>query len=136
VHWLLPGVIRVLVRLQFVYISGLRLPNGSYSSFTAIKPSKHQLHSPLNKAKANSTCDFPIFHQTNINQFQYSFNHLAFTMPSGFAAFRHDPTTAPRYIDRSSTSTSEQSQRYRDSASGPKEGAKLSKYQYPTERGM
>ena len=72
-------------------------------------------------------------------------------MPLGFPNFRHDPTTQPRYIVRpnpssssssstSSTSTtsdpSQQQQRYRDSTSKPKEGVKLSKYQYPTERGM
>lgn len=65
-------------------------------------------------------------------------------MPAGFPNFRHDPTTAPHYIQRSSPSsasstsqtTSQSQQRYRDSASQPAEGVKLSKYQYPTERGM
>ncbi|KAL6721774.1 hypothetical protein ACLMJK_000879 [Lecanora helva] len=56
-------------------------------------------------------------------------------MPSGFPAFRHNPATAPQYIDRSASSTSSaEAQRYRDSDSTAKEGVKLSKYQYPTER--
>lgn len=57
-------------------------------------------------------------------------------MPGGFPAFRHDPTTAPQYIIRSSNSTSNSQPRYRDSPSQPTESAKLSKYQYPTERGI
>ncbi len=57
-------------------------------------------------------------------------------MPNGFPAFRHDPTTAPRYIIRSSPSSSDSQPRYQDSASKPAESTKLSKYQYPTERGM
>lgn len=57
------------------------------------------------------------------------------TMPSGFPAFRFDPTAPLPSFQKSKPSTSEQTQRYRDSPSEPKEGVKLSKYQYPTERG-
>ncbi|KAL2053616.1 hypothetical protein ABVK25_006269 [Lepraria finkii] len=55
-------------------------------------------------------------------------------MPNGFPAFRHDPSTAPKYIIRTSNSSSNSHPRYTDSASLPAEGQKLSKYQYPTER--
>lgn len=62
-------------------------------------------------------------------------HHSTPTMPSGFPAFRFDPTAPLPSFQKLKPSTSEQTQRYRDSPTEPKEGVKLSKYQYPTERG-
>ncbi|KAL2048270.1 hypothetical protein N7G274_000181 [Stereocaulon virgatum] len=56
-------------------------------------------------------------------------------MPNGFPALRHDPSKDPQYIIRSYKSSSSSQPRYTDSNSQPAEGQKLSKYQYPTERG-
>ena len=56
-------------------------------------------------------------------------------MPNGFPNFRHDPTTEPRYVIKTNKSASQSQPRYTDSISQPTEGPKLSKYQYPTERG-
>ena len=57
-------------------------------------------------------------------------------MPNGFPAFRHDPTTAPRYLIVTTKASSDTASRYTDSSSENTESIKDSKYQYPTERGM
>ena len=57
-------------------------------------------------------------------------------MPNGFPAFRHDPTKTPRYTVQTANTSSETASRYTDSPQQTSEPAKLSKYQYPTERGM
>ncbi|CAF9939341.1 MAG: hypothetical protein ALECFALPRED_008074 [Alectoria fallacina] len=55
-------------------------------------------------------------------------------MPNGFPAFRHDPTTAPRYLIVTTKASSDTASRYTDSSSENTESIKDSKYQYPTER--
>ena len=59
-------------------------------------------------------------------------------MPNGFPAFRYDPTTAPRYIvrttkDKASGSTDSSSEQDLETS---KQSAKQSEYQHPIERGM
>ena len=56
-------------------------------------------------------------------------------MPNGFPNFRHDPNTEPRYVIKTTKTSSQSQPRYTDSISQPTAGPKLSKYQYPTERG-
>ena len=58
------------------------------------------------------------------------------TMPNGFPAFRFDPTTAPRYIIKTTKSSSDAASCSTDSSQQSKETTKLSKNQYPTEQGM
>ncbi|KAF6238058.1 hypothetical protein HO173_003692 [Letharia columbiana] len=55
-------------------------------------------------------------------------------MPNGFPAFRFDPTTAPRYLVKTAKTSSDTASCYTDSSLESTETAKLSKYQYPTER--
>lgn len=57
-------------------------------------------------------------------------------MPNGFPAFRHDPTTAPRYIIKTAKTSSDTASQSTDSSQQSQESAKLLKNQGPTGQGM